>query len=320
MKLKIKNCLSLPIIMLFAVVGCTSSDINNNIPVNSNDLVDTNVIYKSETVKVEVENAPVHSLDKNIEEHNKENKGDNTVKIIIAEKEEEKIESVNEILSTENLNEEEIAVITPPPAKEDETVSFVKSSYEDENFYEPVTRFESDFDKAVREAEEKRGIKPEPKPMAVRPSQQRRFSNINNVNTPKKETVRKFDIKEVEPLKNITFLSAIIYHSNGKADISSADMKAIKSVANFVNKNNATVRIIGNSSSRSKNMKEIENKLTNFDLSILRAEKVRDALIKNGISADKIFIDGVADTEKVVEENMPINEAINRRTEIYINY
>lgn len=315
MKLKIKNCLSLPIIMLLGVVGCTSSDINNNIPVNSNELIDTNVMYKSETVKVEVENAPVHSLDKKIEEHNEEDKSDNTVRIIIAEEDVET--SKTEESSSEKLDD--MKVITPPPANEDETVSFVRYSYQDEDAYMP-NRVESDFDKAVREAEEKRGIKSEPKPMAVRPSQKRRFSNVSEAKSHKKETVKKFNLKEVEAPKNITFLSAIIYHSNGRADISSADMKAIKSVADFVNKNNATLRIIGNSSSRSKNMKEIQNKLTNFDLSILRAERVRDALIKNGVSADKIFIDGVADTEKVVEENMPINEAINRRTEIYINY
>lgn len=315
MKLKIKNCLSLPIIMLLGVVGCTSSDINNNIPVNSSELIDTNVMYKSETVKVEVENAPVHSLDKKIEEHNSENKKDNTVKIIVAD--ENKVKTIEDVAVVE---EADIKVITPLPAEEDKTVSFVRYSYEDENAYRPVVRSESDFDRAVREAEEKRGIKSEPKVVATRPSQQRRFSNISEAKAPKKEVVKKLNVVDVEAPKNITFLSAIIYHSNGKADISSADMKAIKSVAKFVNKNNATLRIVGNSSSRSKNMKEIQNKLTNFDLSILRAEKVRDALIKNGVSADKIFIDGVADTEKVVEENMPINEAINRRTEIYINY
>ena len=67
-------------------------------------------------------------------------------------------------------------------------------------------------------------------------------------------------------------------------------------------------------------MKEIQNKIANFDLSLLRAQKVADALVKAGIPREKIFISAVADTEKIVEENMPINEAINRRTEIYINY
>ena len=65
---------------------------------------------------------------------------------------------------------------------------------------------------------------------------------------------------------------------------------------------------------------KVQNKLKNFELSILRAQKVRDVLISQGVPSDKIFIDAVADTEKVVEENMQINEAINRRTEVYINY
>ena len=69
-----------------------------------------------------------------------------------------------------------------------------------------------------------------------------------------------------------------------------------------------------------KDMKEFENKIENFDLSLLRAQRVRDALVGFGIPSNRIFISAVSDTEKIVEENMPIHEAINRRTEIYLNY
>ena len=313
MKLRIKKYVSLPIIILLGVVGCTSSDINNNIPVNSNELVDTNVTYKNETVKVKVDNQPSHSLDTKIEEHNENNSNDNTVRIIVDEKEEVA---------------EDVRVITPPPANDDEVVSFVKLSYDEEDIeYQPTPKYYSDseFERAVRAAEEKRGIKHTSSEVYERPTKKRKFAPMKEeASAPapakKRKPAKKFDIKDVEEAKSITFLSAIIYHSNAKADISQNDMRALKSVANFVNRNNATVRIVGNSSSRSKNMKEIQNKLKNFDLSILRAEKVRDALIKYGVPSDKILISGVADTEKVVEENMPINEAINRRTEIYINY
>ncbi len=311
MKLKIKKYVSLPIIILLGVVGCTSSDINNNIPVNSNELVDTNVTYKNETVKVKVDNQPSHSLDTKIEEHNENNSNDNTVRIIVDEKKE---------------ISEDVKVITPPPANDDEVVSFVKLSYDEEDLeYQPEPKYygDSEFERAVRAAEEKRGIKPASSNRYERPTKKRKFVAMNEeTSAPARKTkpAKKFDIKDVEAPKSITFLSAIIYHSNAKADISQNDMRALKSVANFVNRNNATVRVVGNSSSRSKNMKEIQNKLKNFDLSILRAEKVRDALIKYGVPSDKILISGVADTEKVVEENMPINEAINRRTEIYINY
>ena len=246
-------------------------------------------------------------MDTKIEEHNKNNTNDNTVEIVSDEEEE---------------ITEEVKVITPPPANNDEVVSFVRYSYDDEKVEYQPNRYsaDSEFERAVRAAEEKRGIRPSRHNQYERKVAKRKFVAKDETSAPAKRPVQKFDIKDVEPEKSITFLSAIIYHSNAKADISPNDMRALKSVANFVNRNNATVRIVGNSSSRSKNMKEIQNKLTNFDLSILRAEKVRDALIKYGVAADRILISGVADTEKVVEENMPINEAINRRTEIYINY
>ncbi len=131
---------------------------------------------------------------------------------------------------------------------------------------------------------------------------------------------KKLNVKPIEEVKDITFLSTIVYHSNGKADISTKDMTALKNVVKFTKENNGIIRIVGNSSSRSRNMKEIQNKLVNFDLSFLRASKVRDTLIKLGMDKNKIYITAAADTEKIVEENMPINEAINRRTEIYINY
>lgn len=295
MKFEIKKCLSLPIVMLLAIVGCTSSDINNNIPVNSNDLIDTNVVYKSETVKVEVENAPVHSLDKKIEEH----KDIDDDAVIISE-------------NTKN----DVEIITVPVANNDEVVSFVEDVYVEDTTM-PVADTDLEFEMAVRQAEESRGIKhvsrpiTMPKKIEAKKTQSSKNLKFNIV-----------DVKEDTKTSNqsITFLSTIIYHSNAQADISAKDIKALKSVAEFVKKNNGTIRVVGNSSSRSKNMKEIQNKLKNFELSILRAQKVRDALISQGVPADKIFIDAVADTEKVVEENMPINEAINRRTEVYINY
>lgn len=295
MKFEIKKCLSLPIVMLLAIVGCTSSDINNNIPVNSNDLIDTNVVYKSETVKVEVENAPVHSLDKKIEEHKEV--ADDTV--IISE-------------NTKN----DVEIITAPVANNDEVVSFVEDVYVEDTTM-PVSDTDLEFEMAVRQAEESRGIKhvsrpiTMPKKVEAKKTQSSKNLKFNIV-----------DVKEDTKTSNqsITFLSTIIYHSNAQADISAKDIKALKSVAEFVKKNNGTIRVVGNSSSRSKNMKEIQNKLKNFELSILRAQKVRDVLISQGVPSDKIFIDAVADTEKVVEENMPINEAINRRTEVYINY
>ena len=56
MKFNMKKNLCLLTATLLSVFGCTTSDdINSEIPVSSDDLIDQNVVYKSETVKVEVE-------------------------------------------------------------------------------------------------------------------------------------------------------------------------------------------------------------------------------------------------------------------------
>ena len=194
---------------------------------------------------------------------------------------------------------EEMEVIVPPPAYDDATVDFTQLSYMNQTI-------DDDFENAVRVAPV---VKPLPK-----------IKETSVATTSSKPFSKKLEIREVEPERNITFLSTIIYHSNTKADISARDLKALKNVAKFVREKDAVVRVVGNSSSRSKDMKEIQNKIANFDLSLLRAQKVADALVKEGVPREKIFINAVGDTEKIVEENMPINEAINRRTEIYINY
>ena len=275
-----KKLFNLFTICLIALGGCMS-DLNSDIPVSSDDLIDQNVVYKSETVKVDVED---------IEQP--------TTKTEPAKE---------EIASSESEN---VKVIVPPPAVEDETVDFVDASYNDD------MSFDVDFENAVAQAESRRGIKSTRKvealPVVV--------SNAKDETKPLIPAKRKLEVKNVEPQRDITFLSTIIYHSNTKADISNRDMKALKNVANFVRKNNAVVRVVGSASSRSKDMKEIQNKIENFDLSLLRAQRVRDALVSFGVPSEKIFISAVADTEKVVEENMPLNEAINRRTEVYINY
>ena len=273
-----KLSLALFSICLLALIGCTS-DVDN-IPVSSNDLIDQNVVYKSETVKVDVEEMEMPANDFPKEKE-----------IKVAEK-------------------NEMEVIVPPHAVDEENIDFVNDYY--------ISRNPEDveFEMAVAQAEARRGIIPSKKVVYIAPkTEEKPVANVSD--SPAK---RKFEVKDIEPVRNITFLSTVVYHSNTKADISEKDMKALKNVAKLAREKNAIIRVVGNSSSRSKDMKEIQNKIENFDLSLLRAQKVRDALVKFGVAKDKIFISAVADTEKVVEENMPLNEAINRRTEIYLNY
>ncbi len=285
-----KRSLGLFSACVFALFGCTS-DVND-IPVSSNDLVDQNVVYKSETVAVDVEEKKLSSNDFS--------KSSNDIDI-----------AENEIELTER---KEVEVIIPPHATNGETIDFIDGNYIERNI-EDV-----EFEMAVAQAEARRGIPPSRRFAYVPAPRQNVEAVKSDVEASKSQEKRKLEVKDVEPVRDITFLSTVVYHSNTKADISAKDMKALKNVAKLAREKNAIVRVVGNASSRSKDMKEIQNKIENFDLSLLRAQKVSEALIKFGVPKDKVFIIAAADTEKVVEENMPINEAINRRTEIYLNY
>lgn len=347
MKFEMKKSLSLLAVVLISSFGCTSSDIDKEIPLSSESLVDQGVVYKSETVKVDVEkiSVPKANLDSPTTDTEVSEEEVEETKVVetttpVEQKEEvaqptqtssnETDSSKADIKNTQKENtadsKEEIKVIVPPPAENDSTINFVESSYTTTN----AGRSSDDiaFEMAVMQAERRRGITPskkvEQKVQSAIPVSENTTSSVlvkdDNMLVAKSSFDKKLKVKPLEKERNITFLSTIVYHSNTKADISSKDMKALKNVVKFAKEHDGIIRVVGNSSSRSKNMKEIENKIANFDLSLLRAQRIKDALVKYGFPSDKIFISAVSDTEKIVEENMPINEAINRRTEIYINY
>ena len=323
---KTKKVLGLLGATFLAVAGCTSEDVNYDIPVNSNELVDQNVVYKSETVAVEVEEKPeINSTeitktdDKVVDEKSSDAVVANDAKTtpadsIDVEKEvaqaKKEAEERAKLMSENEPSDKGENVIVPPPAYSDETVNFTNNSYSE------AVKEDDEFARAVAEAESRRGG-------AVSTLSTVRVSKDVKTAEPATRKSYKLDVKDLpveEKERNITFLSTVIYHSNARADVSARDERVLKNVANFAKKHNAIIRVVGNSSSRSKNMKEAQNKIANFDLSILRAQKVRDILIKYGVPSDKVFISAVSDTEKISEENMPINEAVNRRTEVYINY
>lgn len=324
MKFNMKKNLCLLTATLLSVFGCTTSDdINSEIPVSSDDLIDQNVVYKSETVKVEVEDKksaqkaePVKPVEPAVSEVKAKEEVPAESVVADDKKVDEKTEPSSEPVANADMAKvaepEPMDVIVPPPATDDETIDFVETKYIEE---EPT---DAEFELAVLQAQQRRGI---------RPSSQRieKKKVFVGEKKPAPEKVakpfdKKLNVSELEPSRNIEFLSTVIYHSNTKADISSRDLTALKNVASFAKQKNAIIRVVGNASSRSKDMKEIQNKIANFDLSLLRAQRVRDALIKFGVPEDMVFISAVSDTEKVAEENMPINEAVNRRTEIYIKY
>jgi outer membrane protein OmpA-like peptidoglycan-associated protein len=124
----------------------------------------------------------------------------------------------------------------------------------------------------------------------------------------------------VEAKSGVSFLSTIVYHGNARADLSARDLSALKAVVAYARKKNADVVVVGHASSRTKNMAELDNKLQNFDLSARRARIVADRLVSLGLPRARVSVSAASDTNHVLKENMPLHEAVNRRTEIYIVY
>ena len=195
-----KVSLSLFTAGIIALAGCTS-DINSDIPVSSNDLIDQNVVYKSETVKVDVEAVKIPSNDFS------KNNVDQPKVVAVEEK--------------------KVEVIIPPKATNDETVDFVDASYIEKK-PEDIA-----FETAVFEAASRRGVK-FPEQRKVVPAKRLNTTEVAGKVQPsaEKTTLQNHKLNIEIPVENkggnITFLSTIVYHSNTKADISPRDMKALK--------------------------------------------------------------------------------------------
>ena len=80
----------------------------------------------------------------------------------------------------------------------------------------------------------------------------------------------------------------------------------------------AYVRVIGHSSSRTGNMSALAHTELNYRKSLARATAVARELIREGVPADKVLVNAVGDSEPVYYESMPRGEDGNRRAEIFI--
>ncbi|MDR3126423.1 MAG: OmpA family protein [Rickettsiales bacterium] len=186
-----------------------------------------------------------------------------------------------------------------------------------------------DFDAAVAEAEARQGITPEKKQAQAEKKAATRSSAIEARRQPadaakpaanEKDGKKKLSVEPLPESYSVEFLSTVVYHSNAKSDMEARDYAALRNVVKLARAKKGGIRVVGHASSRTKNMKDIENKLENFDLSLERARRVRDELVRLGMPKDSVHLSAVSDTERVSAESMPRQEAANRRTEVYVRY
>ena len=97
-------------------------------------------------------------------------------------------------------------------------------------------------------------------------------------------------------------------------------MSEIKKIATLAKKHDATIRVLGYASSRTKDTDIVSHKLANFKVSLNRAESVAAALRKAGVKQENITIEALSDSHPLYSESMPEGERLNRRAEVYISY
>lgn len=119
---------------------------------------------------------------------------------------------------------------------------------------------------------------------------------------------------------SITFLASVIYHKDGRADISVRDKAAIAEVAGFMLEKEAHARVYGHASAASRGLKPEAAKKANFEVSKKRALTVRRELIANRVPSGNVRAFAVSDRRPAVPETSPKAEATNRRTEIFVKF
>ena len=118
----------------------------------------------------------------------------------------------------------------------------------------------------------------------------------------------------------MSYRAASVFFKTGSARLGKGDRKKLREVAALQRKRNATLRIIGHASSRTRDLDPVKHQIVNFRISVDRAHVVARELVRLGVPPGKLNIGAKSDQERVFYEFMPAGETGNQRTEIYIEY
>lgn len=111
-----------------------------------------------------------------------------------------------------------------------------------------------------------------------------------------------------------------VYFGLGSAALSRDGRRRLRRIADLYRENGGKVRVVGHASSRTRDLPIERHKMINFEISLDRATRVANELIKLGVDSDAIQTVAMSDNHPLYYEWMPSGEAGNRRTEISIEY
>ena len=113
-------------------------------------------------------------------------------------------------------------------------------------------------------------------------------------------------------------LAAIIFFPHGSSELDQRGRSILRDLAALRQQRGGSLRVVGHASSRTRNATPDEHQLANFDMSLIRANAVREELLRLGVEPEAVRAEAIGDAEPVYHEFMPSGEAGNRRVEIFL--
>ncbi|MDA0366895.1 MAG: OmpA family protein [Proteobacteria bacterium] len=114
--------------------------------------------------------------------------------------------------------------------------------------------------------------------------------------------------------------AAVVQFGHDSARLPNAAQATVRAIAEQYKARGGVVRVVGHASSKTKNMAVAEHNLTNFKISLDRAQAVANALIRLGVPPEAIFVEARGAADPAFFESMPAGEAGNRRAEIFLDF
>ena len=110
---------------------------------------------------------------------------------------------------------------------------------------------------------------------------------------------------------------ATIQFGRSSSRLDARDQQLIATVVSAHRQNGGNILVVGHASSLTAQLPKSRHEVVNFQVSFARANAVAQALIRNGVSPERVTVEAVADDQPIYSEAMPTGEAGNRRAEIY---
>lgn len=109
-----------------------------------------------------------------------------------------------------------------------------------------------------------------------------------------------------------------IKFAHGVTRLAAAARQQLRDFAPRAKQHEGIIRIVGHSSSRTGNMSYAKHLVSNFDVSVDRANAVARELIGLGVDPARLKVEAVGASMPRYHETMPNGEAENRRVEVFL--